>query len=186
MTVTDESHDGTLTVKSKMTKLAGDDGVKYAEPQTIGNDTATFVNEYDTTEVKWTPSGTKTYTDATGEKPLKSGMFHVIACTDNPNAPLPQGDGVTRVNRGEWRGVLTTVEAGGGIVFPQATFTFGNLDPETLDATFEYKIVEVVKVGDTWRAVRDVLADKTFDPAGMVYDQTVYREGDHRGRWWHA
>lgn len=174
VTVTDESHDGTLTVKSKMTKLAGDDGVKYAEPQTIGNDTATFVNEYDTTEVKWTPSGTKTYTDATGEKPLKSGMFHVIACTDNPNAPLPQGDGVTRVNRGEWRGVLTTVEAGGGIVFPQATFTFGNLDPETLDATFEYKIVEVVKVGDTWRAVRDVLADKTFDPAGMVYDQTVW------------
>ena len=174
VTVTDESHDGTLTVKSKMTKLAGDDGVKYAEPQTIGNDTATFVNEYDTTEVKWTPSGTKTYTDATGEKPLKSGMFHVIACTDNPNAPLPQGDGVTRVNRGEWRGVLTTVEAGGGIVFPQATFTFGNLDPETLDATFEYQIVEVVKVGDTWRAVRDVLADKTFDPAGMVYDQTVW------------
>ena len=174
VTVTDESHDGTLTVKSKMTKLAGDDGVKYAEPQTIGNDTATFVNEYDTTEVKWAPSGTKTYTDATGEKPLKSGMFHVIACTDNPNAPLPQGDGVTRVNRGEWRGVLTTVEAGGGIVFPQATFTFGNLDPETLDATFEYKIVEVVKVGDTWRAVRDVLADKTFDPAGMVYDQTVW------------
>lgn len=174
VTVTDESHDGTLTVKSKMTKLAGDDGVKYAEPQTIGNDTATFVNEYDTTEVKWTLSGTKTYTDATGEKPLKSGMFHVIACTDNPNAPLPQGDGVTRVNRGEWRGVLTTVEAGGGIVFPQATFTFGNLDPETLDATFEYKIVEVVKVGDTWRAVRDVLADKTFDPAGMVYDQTVW------------
>ena len=174
VTVTDESHDGTLTVKSKMTKLAGDDGVEYAEPQTIGNDTATFVNEYDTTEVKWAPSGTKTYTDATGEKPLKSGMFHVIACTDNPNAPLPQGDGVTRVNRGEWRGVLTTVEAGGGIVFPQATFTFGNLDPETLDATFEYKIVEVVKVGDTWRAVRDVLADKTFDPAGMVYDQTVW------------
>ena len=174
VTVTDESHDGTLTVKSKMTKLAGDDGVEYAEPQTIGNDTATFVNEYDTTEVKWAPSGTKTYTDATGEKPLKSGMFHVIACTDNPNAPLPQGDGVTRVNRGEWRGVLTTVEADGGIVFPQATFTFGNLDPETLDATFEYKIVEVVKVGDTWRAVRDVLADKTFDPAGMVYDQTVW------------
>ncbi len=174
MTVTDESHDGTLTVKSKMTKLAGDDGVKYAEPQTIGNDTATFVNEYDTTEVKWTPSGTKTYTDATGEKPLKSGMFHVIACTDNPNAPLPQGDGVTRVNRGEWRGVLTTVEAGGGIAFPQATFTFNDIPSGKYEATFDYKIVEVVKVGDTWRAVRDVLDDKTFDPAGMMYDRTVW------------
>ena len=174
VTVTDESHNGTLTVKSEMTKLAGDDGVKYKEPQLIGGDTATFVNKYDTTEVKWTPSGTKTYTDATGEKPLKSGMFHVIACTDNPNAPLPQGDGVTRVDRGEWRGVLTTVEAGGGIAFPQATFTFNDIPSGKYEATFDYKIVEVVKVGDTWRAVRDVLDDKTFDPAGMMYDRTVW------------
>lgn len=178
VTVTDESHNGMLTVKSEMTKLAGDDGVKYEKPQLIGSDTATFVNEYDTTEVKWTPSGTKTYTDATGEKPLKSGMFHVIACTDNPNAPLPQGEGVTRVDHewgGKmWYGALTTVEAGGGIAFPQATFTFNDIPSGKYEATFEYKIVEVVKVGDTWRAVRDVLADKTFDPAGMVYDQTVW------------
>lgn len=178
VTVTDKDHNGTLAVESKMTKLAGDDGVKYEKPQLIENDTATFVNEYNTSEVKWTPSGTKTYTDATGENPLKLDMFHVIACTDNPDAPLPQGEGAMRVDHewgGKmWYGALTAVEAGGGIAFPQATFTFGNLDPETLDATFEYKIVEVVKVGDTWRAVRDVLADKTFDPAGMVYDQTVW------------
>lgn len=178
VTVTDKDHNGTLTVESKMTKLVGDDGVKYEKPQPIEDDTAKFVNEYNTSEVKWTPSGTKTYTDATGENPLKPGMFHVIACTDNPDAPLPQGEGAMRVDHewgGKmWYGALTTVEAGGGIAFPQATFTFGNLDPETLDATFEYKIVEVVKVDDTWRAVRDVLADKTFDPAGMVYDQTVW------------
>ncbi|MDR4053316.1 MAG: FctA domain-containing protein [Senegalimassilia sp.] len=178
VTVTDENHDGTLTVKSKMTKLAGDDGVKYEKPQLIGNDTATFVNEYNISEVKWTPSGTKTYTDATGENPLKPDMFHVIACTDNAKAPLPQGEGVTRVDHewgGKmWYGALTTVEAGGGIAFPQATFKYENLDPKTRNATFEYKIVEVVKVGDTWRAVRDVLADKTFDPAGMQYDLTVW------------
>lgn len=178
VTVTDENHDGTLTVKSKMTKLAGDDGVKYEKPQLIGNDTATFVNEYDISEVKWTPSGTKTYTDATGENPLKPDMFHVIACTDNAKAPLPQGEGVTRVDHewgGKmWHGALTTVEAGGGIAFPRATFKYENLDPKTRNATFEYKIVEVVKVGDTWRAVRDVLADKTFDPAGMQYDLTVW------------
>lgn len=178
VTVTDKDHNGTLAVESKMTKLAGDDGVKYEKPQLIENDTATFVNEYNTSEVKWTPSGTKTYTDATGENPLKPGMFHVIACTDNPDAPLPQGEGAMRIDHewgGKmWYGALTAVEAGGGIAFPQATFTFGNLDPETLNATFEYKIVEVVKVDDTWRAVRDVLADKTFDPAGMVYDQTVW------------
>lgn len=178
VTVTDKDHNGTLAVESKMTKLAGDDGVKYEKPQLIENDTATFVNEYNTSEVKWTPSGTKTYTDTTGENPLKSGMFHVIACTDNPNAPLPKDEDATRVDHewgGKmWYGALTAVEAGGGIAFPQATFTFGNLDPETLNATFEYKIVEVVKVGDTWRAVRDVLKDKTFDPAGMVYDTTVW------------
>ena len=178
VTVTDKDHNGTLAVESKMTKLAGDDGVKYEKPQLIENDTATFVNEYNTSEVKWTPSGMKTYTDATGESPLKPGMFHVIACTDNPDAPLPQGEGAMRIDHewgGKmWYGALTAVEAGGGIAFPQATFTFGNLDPETLNATFDYKIVEVVKVGDTWRAVRDVLADKTFDPAGMVYDQTVW------------
>ena len=178
VTVTDEGHNGTLTVKSKMTKLADDDGVRYEKPQLVENDTASFVNEYNTREVKWTPSGTKTYTDATSENPLKSDMFHVIACTDNVKAPLPKGEGVTRVDHewgGKmWYGALTTVEVGGSIAFPQATFKYENLDPKTRNATFEYKIVEVVKVGDTWRAVRDVLADKTFDPAGMQYDLTVW------------
>ena len=178
VTVTDEYHNGTLTVKSKMTQLTNDDGVKYEKPQPIEDDTAKFENEYNLSEVKWTPSGTKTYTDATGENPLRSGMFHVIACTDNPDAPLPLDKDAMRIDHewdGKmWYGSLTTVEAGGGIAFPQATFKYGNLDPKTRNATFEYKIVEVVKVGDTWRAVRDVSKDKTFDPAGMVYDQTVW------------
>lgn len=178
VTVTDEGHNGTLTVKSKMTKLADDDGVRYEKPQLVENDTASFVNEYDTREVKWTPSGTKTYTDATGENPLKSDMFHVIACTDDVKAPLPKGEGVTRVDHewgGKmWYGALTTVEVGGSIAFPQATFTFNDIPSGATEATFEYKIVEVVKVDGTWRAVRDVLADKTFDPVGMVYDQTVW------------
>lgn len=178
VTVTDEGHNGTLTVKSKMTKLADDDGVRYEKPQLVENDTASFVNEYDTSVVKWTPSGTKTYTDMTGENPLKSDMFYVIACTDNVKAPLPKGEGVTRVDHewgGKmWYGALTTVEAGGSIAFPQATFAFNDIPSGATEATFEYKIVEVVKVDDTWRAVRDVLADKTFDPAGMVYDQTVW------------
>ena len=171
VTVTDKDHNSTLTVESVMTKLEDDNGVKYETPQTIKDDTAKFVNEYNTSELKWTPSGTKTYTDTTGENPLKPDMFHVIVCTNNAKAPLPEGEVVTR---GEWRGVLTTVEAGGSIAWPSAKYEYKDLDPDTLDATFEYKIVEVVKVGDTWRAVRDVLEDKTFDPVGMVYDQTVW------------
>ena len=132
------------------------------------------MNEYNTSKVKWTPSGTKTYTDATGENPLKLDMFHVIVCTDNAKAPLPESGGVMRVNRDKWRGVLTTVEAGGGIAFPQATFTFNDIPYGETDATFEYKIVEAVEVNGEWRAVRDVLDDKTFNPAGMVYDRTVW------------
>ena len=175
VTVTDKDHNGRLTVESKMTKLAGDDGVKYEMPQQpVEKDTARFVNEYNTSKVKWTPSGTKTYTDATGENPLKPDMFHVIVCTDNAKAPLPEGGGVTRVDRDKWRGVLTTVEADGGIAFPQATFTFNDIPYGETDATFEYKIVEAVEVNGEWRAVRDVLDDKTFNPAGMVYDRTVW------------
>ena len=172
VTVTDKDHNGTLTVESVMTKLFDDDGVKCEE--LIESNTAKFENEYKTSDVKWTPSGTKTYTDTTGENPLKPDMFHVIVCTNNAKAPLPEGEGVTRVDRGEWRGVLTTVEAGGSIAWPSAKYEHKDLDPETYDATFEYKIVEVVKVGDTWRAVKDVLAGTTFDPAGMEYDQTVW------------
>lgn len=173
VTVTDEGHNGTLTVKSKMTKLADDDGVRYEKPQLVENDTASFVNEYDTSEVKWTPSGTKTYTDTTGENPLKPDMFHVVVCTNNAKAPLPEGEGVTRVDRGEWRGVLTTVEAGGSIAWPSAKYEHKDLDPETYDATFEYKIVEVVKVGDTWIAVNDPQASGSGLP-GMGYDKTVW------------
>ena len=171
VTVTDESHNGKLTVKSKMTKLFDDGGVKCEE--LIENDTASFVNEYDASEVKWTPSGTKTYTDTTGENPLKPDMFHVIVCTNNAKAPLPEGEGVTRVNRGEWRGVLTTVEAGGSIAWPSAKYEHKDLDPDTLDATFEYKIVEVVKVGDEWLAVNDPQASDYGLP-GMGYDKTVW------------
>ena len=173
VTVTDKDHNGKLTVKSEMTQLEDDSGVKYESPKPVAENTAKFVNEYDAAVVKWTPSGTKTYTDTTGENPLKPDMFHVIVCTNNAKAPLPEGDGVTRVDRGEWRGALTTVEAGGSIAWPSAKYEHKDLDPETYDATFEYKIVEVVKVGDTWIAVNDPQASGSGLP-GMGYDKTVW------------
>ena len=176
VTVTDEDHTGTLTVTSEMTKKYTDDGVALDNPEAA--DIAKFVNEYDKSEVKWTPFGEKQYTDTTGSRPLEEGMFHVIACTTNKNAPLPKQDGVQAVEneyKGEtWYGALTEVNADGRIAFPQATYTFDDLDPATHEATFEYKIVEVVQVDGKWRAVRDVLADQSFDPAGMVYDQTIW------------
>ena len=176
VTVTDENHTGELKVESQLTKKIADDGVWLGNPEVT--DVAKFVNEYNTQEVKWTPFGEKLYTDTTGSRPLEAGMFHVIACTTDDKAPLPKHPGAqTVVNeyKGEtWYGALTEVEADGSIAFPQATFTFDDLDSATHEATFEYKIVEVVQVDGKWRAVRDVLADQSFDPAGVEYDKTVW------------
>lgn len=173
VTVTDENHNGTLTVESVMTKLKSDEGAKCEEP--IENDTASFVNRYDPDVVEWAPSGTKTYTDTTGENPLRPDMFHAIVRTYNAEAPLPDGEVVTGtdLDRGEWRGVLTTVEAGGNIVWPPAKFENAHLDPEKRAATFEYEILEVVKVGNTWLAANDSQASD-FRLPGMVYDSTVW------------
>lgn len=176
VTVTDEGHNGTLTVTSALTKKYDDDGVKLDNPEDAT--VAKFVNEYDTQVVKWSPSGGKLYTDATGSRPLEAGMFHVIACTNDPNAPLPQLRGEQKIederNGVKWYGAVTSVEADGTILFPQATFTFDNLGTGQSEKTFTYKIIEVVKIGDKWRSVEDALADPNFDSAGVTYDPTIW------------
>ena len=175
VTVTDEGHNGTLTVTSALTKKYDDDGVKLNDPE--GADVAKFVNEYDTSEVKWSPTGGKLYTDATGSRPLEAGMFHVIACTSDPNAPLPMLQGEQKIEderKGvKWYGAVTSVEADGTILFPQATFTYDDLDQGQNEKTFTYKIIEVVKDGDKWRSVQDALAPK-FVSAGVTYDPTIW------------
>lgn len=175
VTVTDEGHDGTLTVKSELTKKYDDDGVKLDNPE--GATVAKFVNEYNTKEVKWSPSGVKLYTDATGSRPLEAGMFHVIACTNDPKAPLPQLQGDQEINDErdgvKWRGAVTSVEADGIILFPQATFTYDDLDLGQSEKTFTYKIIEVVKDGDKWRSVEDALAPN-FTSAGVTYDPIIW------------
>lgn len=174
-TVTDEGHDGTLTVKSELTKKYDDDGVKLDNPE--GATVAKFVNEYNTKEVKWSPSGVKLYTDATGSRPLEAGMFHVIACTNDPKAPLPQLQGDQEINDErdgvKWRGAVTSVEADGTILFPQATFTYDDLNLGQSEKTFTYKIIEVVKDGDKWRSVEDALAPN-FTSAGVTYDPIIW------------
>lgn len=176
VTVTDEGHNGTLTVTSALTKKYDDDGVKLDNPE--GATVAKFVNEYDTQVVKWSPSGGKLYTDATGSRPLEAGMFHVIACTNDPNAPLPQLQGEQKIederNGVKWYGAVTSVEADGAILLPQVTFTFDNLGTGQSEKTFTYKIIEVVKIGDKWRSVEDALADPNFDSAGVTYDPTIW------------
>ena len=175
VTVTDEDHTGTLTVTSQVTKTYADDGKKLENPEAA--DVAKFVNEYNTSEVKWTPFGEKLYTDTTGSRPLEQGQFHVIACTDDPDAPLPTQLGEQAVqaelNGKTWKGAVTEVDADGRIAFPQATYTFDDLDSATREATFEYKIVEAVQIDGAWVAVGDAL-NKGFDSAGINYDKTIW------------
>ena len=176
VTVTDEGHTGSLTVTSEMKKLLTDDGDKV-EPSTEA-DKAEFKNEYDTQTVKWAPIGAKEYTDSTGMRPLEQGMFHVIACTNDPDAPLPKLDGDQEINAVRdgvnWRGAVVSVDANGTITFPQATYTYGNLGLGQTEKTFTYKIMEVVRDGNNWRSVEDALPGPDFVSAGVKYDPTIW------------
>lgn len=174
VTVADENHTGNLKVTSEMKKLLSDDGNKVEQPAT----SASFVNEYDTSEVKWAPIGAKKYTDSTGMRPLEQGMFHVIACTNDPDAPLPMLDGDQEINAVRdgvnWRGAVVSVDANGTIAFPQATYTYGNLGLGRTEKTFTYKIMEVVQDGNNWRSVKDALPGPDFVSAGVKYDPTIW------------
>ena len=174
VTVTDEGHTGNLTVNSEMKKLLSDDGNTVESPATA----ASFVNEYDTQEVKWAPVGEKKYTDSTDARPLEQGMFHVIACTNDPTAPLPKLDNdqeISGVHNGvTYRGAVVSVDANGAIAFPQATYTYSNLGQGQTEKTFTYKIMEVVWDGSNWHSVEDALKDPNFNSAGVRYDPTIW------------
>lgn len=174
VTVADEGHTGNLTVNSEMKKLLSDDGNTVESPATV----ASFVNEYDTQEVKWAPVGEKKYADSTDARPLEQGMFHVIACTNDPTAPLPKLDNdqeISGVHNGvTYRGAVVSVDANGAIAFPQATYTYSNLGQGQTEKTFTYKIMEVVWDGSNWRSVEDALKDPNFNSAGVRYDPTIW------------
>lgn len=177
VTVTDEGHTGNLTVTSaEMKKLISDDGDKVEPPTTVPS--ASFVNEYDTQEVKWAPVGEKKYTDSTDARPLEQGMFHVIACTNDPTAPLPKLDNdqeISGVHNGvTYRGAVVSVDANGAITFPQATYTYSNLGQGQTEKTFTYKIMEVVWDGSNWHSVEDALKDSDYVSAGVKYDPTIW------------
>lgn len=177
VTVADEGHTGNLTVTSaEMKKLISDDGEKVELPTTVPS--ASFVNEYDTQEVKWAPVGEKKYTDSTDARPLEQGMFHVIACTNDPTAPLPKLDNdqeISGVHNGvTYRGAVVSVDANGAIAFPQATYTYSNLGQGQTEKTFTYKIMEVVWDGSNWHSVEDALKDSDYVSAGVKYDPTIW------------
>lgn len=177
VTVADEGHTGNLTVTSaEMKKLISDDGERVEPPTTAPS--ASFVNEYDTQEVKWAPVGEKKYTDSTDARLLEQGMFHVIACTNDPTAPLPKLDNDQEIsgvhNDVTYRGAVVSVDANGAITFPQATYTYSNLGQGQTEKTFTYKIMEVVWDGSNWHSVEDALKDSDYVSAGVKYDPTIW------------
>lgn len=176
VTVADEGHTGHLKVASEMKKLISDDGEKVEPPTTVPS--ASFVNEYDTQEVKWAPVGEKKYTDSTDVRPLEQGMFHVIACTNDPTAPLPKLDNdqeISGVHNGvTYRGAVVSVDANGAITFPQAIYTYSNLGQGQTEKTFTFKIMEVVWDGSNWHSVEDALKDSDYVSAGVKYDPTIW------------
>lgn len=169
-----DKHDGTLSVESAMTKLAGDDGVEFKTPEAA--ELAAFVNAFSDKSVTWNPSGTKTWTDATGQRALESGMFFVMAKTTDASAPLPKGDGVEVVTGNaagvDYRGVVSTVSASGSIAFPQATFNLRDLG-DAKSKEYVYEITEVVKAGNAWVDAKDLAAGKGLP--GVTYDPTVWQ-----------
>lgn len=165
-----DKHDGTLSVESAMTKLAGDDGIEFETPE--ATELAAFVNAFSDKSVTWNPSGTKTWNDATGQRALKSGMFFVMAKTTDASAPLPKGDGVEAVTDNDYRGVVSTVSASGSIAFPQATFSLSDLGGAQ-SKTYVYEITEVVKVGNAWVDAKGLAAGQGLP--GVTYDPTVWQ-----------
>lgn len=170
-----DKHDGTLSVESVMTKLADDNGAEFKTPEAA--ELAAFTNTFSDKSVTWNPSGTKTWNDATGQRTLESGMFFVMVKTTDASAPLPEGDGVEVVTGKtaagvDYRGVVSTVSAGGSIAFPQATFSLSDLGGAQ-SKTYVYEITEVVKVGDTWVDAKDLTAGQGLP--GVTYDSTVWQ-----------
>lgn len=169
-----DKHDGTLSVESVMTKLADDSGVEFKTPEAA--ELAAFTNTFRDRSVTWNPSGTKTWNDATGQRTLESGMFFVMVKTTDASAPLPKGNGVEVVTGKtagvDYRGVVSTVSAGGGIAFPQATFNLSDLG-DAKSKEYVYEISEVVKVGDTWVDAKDLTAGQGLP--GVMYDPTVWQ-----------
>lgn len=169
-----DKHDGTLSVESVMTKLADDNGVEFKTPEAA--ELAAFTNTFSDKSVTWNPSGTKTWNDATGQRTLESGMFFVMAKTTDASAPLPEGNGVEVVTGKtagvDYRGVVSTVSAGGGIAFPQATFSLSDLGGAQ-SKTYVYEITEVVKVDNAWVDAKDLAAGQGLP--GVTYDPTVWQ-----------
>ena len=170
-----DKHDGTLSVESTMTKLAGDDGIELTTPEAA--ELAAFTNTFSDKSVTWNPSGTKTWNDATGQRTLESGMFFVMAKTIDASAPLPKGDGVEAVTGKtaagvDYRGVVSTVSASGSIAFPQATFNLSDLG-DAKSKEYVYEITEVVKVDNAWVDAKDLAAGQGLP--GVTYDSTVWQ-----------
>ncbi len=162
VTVTDGKN-GTLTATSSMTQVTNDAGTAVEPAATVGK--ATFTNTFSATETGWNPSGMKSYTDNSGQKPLERDLFN-FRLTPVGSAPMPEGA----------TSLITTADASGSVAFGRITFSSADVGK-----TYTYAITEVVKNdADEWVDVKDGITPTTVGSAvvyvkdGMTYDPSVW------------
>lgn len=121
---------------------------------------AEFTNTYSADDISFGLLVTKRYTDESGAKPLKDGMFSFTLArhSSSPDAPLPASatDGK----------VVAQVAKDGTVSFPAITYTSAH----DADKTYEYTLKENVPAEATTSA-----DGKTATLNGMTYDLTEYR-----------
>ena len=133
---------------------------------------ATFENTWSATDATLPVSGAKTYSDNTtpGEDQVPANTFF-FRITAQDNAPLPQLQQGDPIAQGDDYMVVTAMPAG-RFQFGAATFT-----PGMVGSTYTYTIEEVVKQGDSYVPVSEVIQpndDGAYVQDGMTYDATKY------------
>lgn len=158
VTVTDDGK-GKLSATSVMTKTNDDGGQALTPPESITDNTATFVNSFNAGSTTAGPGAIKAYTNYGGSNAaLADNMFTFKAKAVGENAesaPMP-----------DWAkpgadGYFTVTNIGQNIAFGQATF-----NADHVGKTYTYEISEVIPAEAT--------AENNYTFNGMTYDPTVY------------
>ncbi len=180
ITVTDNG-DGTLSTSTDLQKLYEDDATQLftygsngeivMNPGQEAQDEIIFVNKYAAGAVQRTPVAIKSYTDYSGVKPLRSGMFEfklepvgysydggATVEEDSSKVPMPLDE------KGGKMTSVTTSNEGPNVTFPSVTFEQKDI-LQGNSITFVYKFTEVIPE----EATRE--NDYTFK--GMTFDPTV-------------
>lgn len=167
--VVTDNGDGTLTPEATMYATSGGNYVPDFDKPVQSAD---FENNWSADDASIIIEGKKEYSDNTnpGSTIPPTGTFF-FRITANGNAPMPTLTQGEPIAQGDDYMVVTTLPAG-RFQFGTATFT-----DDMVGDTYIYTIVEVVKQGDSYVPVSEVIEaneDGAYVQDGMTYDATEY------------